>query len=529
MKPTRAMLLTLLALAGLWAVWLSGCDGETEEIYTDGDASDGDQIDGDEADGDEADGDEADGDQSDGDETDGDETDGDDVHTEISGTVRVSEELATYNRQVKIYRRNPFENENAEPMQVLDIAGGAGTTDVAYKFDDVPTATYYLMLYIDIGNNEDDIDDVASVYPDRVVVVQENPVHMGIDLYAGRQNPDWGSVGGTMYVAEQFQDRQIVVVAAQQKPGGDVEFWPSSVDFTYPPPESREGEQARAFNLRNLPDGNYYVIAFINMGEDQAPPAQFSPYSPYEILFSDESKRNYAGETFYVGVADPNLGSVSGTITLSGRVPEGLLGVYLYAIEDKITPVSWVFVKKNDEETVYDYVVPNLKAQEQFWVAGFFQPSEFRLSVDFWPEPLTIDFDQPDTKDWTDIDFNIAITEFSGTLAVVTTEANWSLARIFLVNEEGAIGGGADLLLPAPDGGQRTADFVIYPAKGGEWTMTLAIDQNGDNLIDANDPWCPDPAGAVLIDGAQLYVDAPAPLVVSPDVEGACAPPEAGK
>ncbi len=484
-----------LSMALLMAA--SACSGGSDEGLTDGDQS---PEDGDEdtanPDGD-TDGDAPDGD-SDGD-VDGD-ADGDTdepVGTgTISGTVHTADDLLTFNRVVALYDSNPFVTFDAQPVETFDITGAAGTEEVDYTFQDVSAGQYYLILYVDVNNNDDSSDDVAAVYPDKVSVVPDDPaLSAGIDIYIGIQSQDRGQIAGSLYLPEAFRDKEVVVVAAEVKASGEMEPWPSAVHFT-----ETVATDPRPFALQNLTEGKYHVLVFVTVTDGDAPESFISPYGPYEIK---AGSMTHDGEVFYVDQADPNLGSVTGTITLAGAAPVGTLGVYLYDFENTIEPVSWAFVEMTENVTEYQYTVSNLVEQDDFWIAGFYQMDEDHISLDFWAETLDITSEK---KDWTDIDFSIAVTELSGTISIASEATADTFARMFLWSgpAENRFGGGVDVLLPPSAAGLRAVDYAIYPAHDGTWIPVLAIDTDGNGVDPYTDNWCYNETNTITIDGSQL-------------------------
>lgn len=430
----------------------------------------------------------------------------------ISGVVNVSEYLKDFDRAVQLYAVNPFTEYGATPAETFDIEGESGETDTAYSFVNLASGQYYIMLAVDVNNNDDNSDDVVSVYPDKVSLVITDPVLKDladVDVYAGVQNESWGSVSGTLYIAEDYRNKRIIVVAAQELPEGGIDFWPSSADFT----EMDTGGETRPFALMNLTDGSYYVIAFADMGAGSDPQLVpfISPYGPYEVVTSSADRKNYTGEVFYLGMDDPTIGSISGAITFPVAIPEdkkGLMGVYLLAYEDNVEVRSMTFVEWEEGETVYDYKVPNLVEQSDFWVAGFYKMDDDHLSLDFWSDPLHINLSVPEEKDWTGIDFEMAITELSGTVTLTGAPADYTNGNIFLTAYDGSgeIGGWVLVELPGePTERSQQIPYTIYPAIGGSWTLTLAITGEGDSY--PGDKWCY-LTSELVVDGTQFTMDA---------------------
>ena len=601
--------LVLATVALLLLGLAAGCedssdDTDGDQVKTDGDKSDGDiQPDGDSGpDGDQIDGDaevtDGDTESPDGDveATDGDtespDGDGEVCTTKgtISGLVITTKELAAFDRTVKVYSTNPFKDKNAvaiyekklagqtatkkfritedgdldapaeqesaaeqevvaeveaeveaeaevvveQEIETLDgdapteaenetvVTDGDTTPDLpvseAYEFKNLNQGQYYVMLFVNINNDTDTDNDEVSVFPDPVAIVPCDPISQdrtNIDLYGGVQNPEWGSIEGELHVAEAFRDKRIVVVAAQQKPSG-LEFWPSSADFL----AGNAGSETRHFNLRNINQGDFWVAAIVDIPKEELEQGDqliyISPYSPYSISIADgfTPPTIVTNAVFYVGMADPALGSVRGTITLPAAVADGAMGVYLFDYNNILQPRSWTYVKKTDTDTSFEYVVGNLTEvpsgeEGRFWVAGFFKIDNEHLTTQLWPTALEIKLSEAGKKDYADVNFNLAITELKGTVSLVSATAgdlaNLKKARLFLAKSDGSnkLGGGVDVTLGDIVSDARSADYTIWPAQGGDWWTILAIDSNNDNKIDGNDLWCYDSTDVFTLDGTQ--------------------------
>jgi len=108
----------------------------------------------------------------------------------------------------------------------------------------------------------------------------------------------------------------VVTVALAKKADGTFEPWPTAADFT----PAQQGSETRAFELDNLGTAKYRVMAFAQFLKNGPYVGYPSPYGPYNV---SATQMDYSGEVFYIGVADPAWGSVSGTIKIPGTVSGG--------------------------------------------------------------------------------------------------------------------------------------------------------------------------------------------------------------
>jgi len=257
----------------------------------------------------------------------------------------------------------------------------------------------------------------------------------GIDIFIGIVNSDKGTISGNLHLSNAYQDKSIVVVANRitEEEGKEViEMWPSAVVFT----SAQAGSETRAFQLTNLPDGNYRIYSFTSIGEDYPLLGMASPYGPY-VIDSGSKAKDYSGEVFYMGLKDDNWGSVSGKIVLPTSIAEGALAIYISSgVEVEGTqpgeeyvqwsPESIVFVKQNSLGTETTYTVGNLKDDTQVTVAAILYLNPEKSSIgaypEWWsPQALKVAFSPQagdEQKHWSNININVSITEMSGTLSI---------------------------------------------------------------------------------------------------------------
>ncbi len=533
-------------------------DSDTDDVI-DGDTSDGDSplpdgdsTDGDTTDGDTTDGDTTDGDIADGDHTDGDMTDGDENPSQlgsISGTVFASNDYAGVRRIVFLYDENPYSDFSITPLKQIELAGSGNTAEL-YSFTELIGGQYYVMMRVDVGDDDDASNDVGAVYPDIVSIVPIDPQFRDIesvDLYIGLDNPEKGSISGTLMLSSAYQEKRVYLMAVEFK-GVDesgnniIDAWPSSVQFLNPAPD----QMARSFSLTNLNGGNFFLMAIVDYGESLPLLGYYSPYGPYQISLDErEGQQSYTDEMFYIGVKDPNWGSISGIIELPAALPGKQVGVSLCSAQT-VTPenpeeepvefcqAETILLVKNDGSTQLPYTLGNLQDGERYIVAALSVLDETHLTGAYYPkwysaQYLEIGFDaqqQSDTvkRDWTGIDFQMPITEVSGTLTVTHStfdsatpiwarvmfvEMEWDITWVpfSMETEITDVGGWADAVFSGSRANFSTT-FTGFPIAGGNWNLAAFIGTSD------TDPslgyWCYPLGGSgsenspVAVDGSQL-------------------------
>lgn len=470
--------------------------------------SDGDQVDGDwiPPDGDDPDGDQVDGDgtQPDGDEPDGDEADGDepDMQGRISGRVFSTVQMAEWNAAIQLYDENPFENLIALPVDWKELPGGVDELEREYQFTGIESGRYYLRVLVDVGNNEDLLDDVFAVYAEVVTLIAEEEdlrVKTGINIYIDGGDPDLGSISGNLFLSAAYQDYRKMVLFSEKKVG-EADFWPACLTFVEP----QAGQGQVAYSCGSLPESAYFMKVYVLVA-NELPLVHPSPREAVAVDPSQAELKDITGQDFYLGLADTDFGSIQGSIRLPAPTA-GEMGIYVFAnIDDGAAtePQSLVMVKNDGTLTSIPYTVGNLVTQDEIWVAGFLRIDEEHITFAYH-EPgetaLSIDIDDPGKKNLYSKNLDLAITEMTGTLTV-TYNQEPALARLVLVElDEGLIdlvpeivayGGGVDVELSSGGRGSVSGDYVMFPVVGGnKWATFVYLDTDGTEGITPDDIIC---------------------------------------
>lgn len=427
-------------------------------------------------------------------ESDGDTVvDGDTSETEftgsISGKVTTSQAMAGFDAQVQIFNKNPMVEWGVAAYKNFDIEGDENTVEEEYSFEDLPAGVYYVWVYIDVNNNDDETDDVFAVYPQYVKIDPANENYRDrsdVNMFVDTSNDDLGSISGTLHLAPAYQTKRILVVTTEYETTNP-EFWPNSVTFTEP-----AASETRTYNNTNLTNGTYYTMLYVYPSADNPVPLAYrSPYDSLKIDVEDNTKKDYTDQHFYMGIADPNFGSISGNLILPTAI-DGEIGVYLFASnqsEEVKTSAeensqTLLLLSNDGTSTSFPYTVGNLKSQDEVWVGGYINLDEDHIGMGYYlPEdlenPLSIDLDG--TKDLTGIDFEVAITEMSGTLSVTHDKAP-VMVKLALVDIEldipnvtvNSIGGVATVTIEDPTA-PIVEDYTMFPTYGGEYTIMAVI------------------------------------------------------
>ena len=447
----------------------------------------------------------------------------------ISGMVYTTDALSFWNRQILVYDRSPFTGVQTDPIATYSLDEASGQSEVPYQITDLPSAPqYYLMLHIDKNDNgEIEIaQDVFGVYPDPVVVVADDPQlreRTGIDLYVGIQKPEWGGITGDLHLSPAYKDKTLILWAGQRKPNPNdpdaVETWPSSIHYT------EAGEVERSFKLQNLTSGDYVVVA-LAIGDESEPWLVYeSPYSPYAINI-ETGPKTVADEVFYIGVADPARGSISGDITLPKSMEGGTLTLWVISGEEvqpadpaeeptvQYEPETTLLVQKDNTNVSFPYTIGNLKDQCEVLLLAVFEDAEHQFSSFYsaalwpWPKNISIDFATDATKHHQGLDIDIPITKMTGTLTInhpdfqapdPTPVWAWAfLADVEFDNEAApteilgasAYGGFAEVNF---EGTAAGAAYTMFPVKGGAWNYLVVVGTDPEDPI--NGRWCAPTAG----------------------------------
>lgn len=468
--------------------------------------SDGDQVDGDwiPPDGDEPDGDQVDGDgiPSDGDEPDGDvDEDDPDIAGEISGSVFIGADMAEYDAAIQLYDENPFVNLAALPVDWKELPGGVDALERVYAFTGVESGRYYIRVLVNVGNNDDLLDDVFAVHHEVLTLIVEDEalrVKTGVDIYVAGSDPDLASISGKLHLSAVYQDYRKLVLFSEKKVGA-ADFWPGSITFVEP----QAGVGQVDYKCGSLSAGDYFITVYVLVA-DEVPLVYPSPRATVAVDPDQIGLKDITGQDFYLGLADADFGSIQGTIRLPAPTA-GEMGIYVFANIDEgvqTEPQALVMVKNDGTLSNIPYTVGNLVTQEEIWVAGFLRIDEEHITFayhDPGETALAIDLDNPAKKNLYSKNLDLAITEMTGTLTVsYSTEP--ALARLVLVElDEGLIdlvpeivayGGGVDVELSSSRG-SVSGDYVMFPVAGGnKWATFVYLDTDGTEGITPDDVIC---------------------------------------
>lgn len=184
-----------------------------------------------------------------------------------------------------------------------------------------------------------------------------------------------GIIRGTVHLSDALKSFPLVVVVFSDNPfvSKDAKIVGSAA--------FEAGQNTHAYEIKGLEDGNYYVTVSINAGDAQSGEDNIGAAYPEKVTLvnSDPALRVREGIDIYADVADPQLGSIAGTLHLSPAYQDKQVIVLAVRVKDNQAVEMWPYgsdyTSPSSSET-RSFLVPNLKLGEKYYLAAFVRPSE---------------------------------------------------------------------------------------------------------------------------------------------------------
>ena len=184
------------------------------------------------------------------------------------------------------------------------------------------------------------------------------------------ETEDTGIIRGTVHVSDALKSFPLVVVIFSDNPFMSKNARAvGSASFT-------GGKSEYPYEIKGLADGNFYVTVSINAGNvDSGDDNIGAAYrEKVTLVTSDAALRVREGIDIFADVADPQLGSISGTLHLSPAYQDKQVIVLAVRIKDNQAVEMWPYSSDYTAATgaeTRSFSVPNLKADERYYLAAF--------------------------------------------------------------------------------------------------------------------------------------------------------------
>lgn len=427
----------------------------------------------------------------------------------ISGAVYLDVGMDQVLITIALFDRNPLgDDEDIDPFSELEFGPNPGVFAYSFGFADLEAGTYYLAGAHTLEAEEDPWPHSVSPYADPIEIDPADPAlrdFTGADIHIGTANPDLGSIAGAIHLGEDEDQYGVILMASRNQPFVEDNFWPSSM--VYLPPGDRANP--RAFRLNNLPDGDFHLVALLEVGgaDDMRP--YLWPLSPVTILTSDPERKDISGIEFYIGLDDPSLGSVSGELHLSAPVGNADVSLILFdrEPEENVPPVVAYEIDYSPGQTTLPFHAGNLADMPIMYLGGLLGLEDGRETFGI-SGPFEINLSVPEQTHLEGIVIDIATVTLTGTFTLANGPTDFTLASMIFMEfvvDDYEYRGGSEFQLEAETGeGIRSGAFEIFPILNGNLDAFVLLDTDNNGIDHESDISCV--LGSVIIDGATATV-----------------------
>ncbi len=397
----------------------------------------------------------------------------------ISGRLIVPDSLVSgqpvLNGVVALYAQDPSVTPTPSPIQVVNVSPKPPANG-QYVFQGLAAGTYWIAGALGLGP--------ATGNPSAFGTAVRNPITLDpasstssradfVDVYIGECDPSGTGIDGVVEVAPQLQADSVMVV------GLDAPISAGSSASNAVGYAGAIGDGAeRPFGMCGVPAAPLYVLAEAAATGSQSPAAiseyPGNPVDPTHVVHAK----------IYLGEQDPTLGSIGGTVKLSGPLTGGTVSVLASTTAWIPTPnVVAAADATMTDATDYAYALQNL------------QPGTYYLLVQaktadgisaYFPGPtaVTVTGTQAATSDLT-----ASVGRIDGTVGIsnVPSGAGKTLVLASPVGETTPKATDT-ITLGAPDpSGVESGTFTLFGLPDGTYTVAAVVDvlNNGNFAQDA--------------------------------------------
>jgi|GEM_PF-5716471 len=370
------------------------------------------------------------------------------------------------------------------PNYVMDVAAGAYNSESGsrpYECINLESDRYWVQAYF--ADTETPVRDAADNPLDINLDDPQSMSYENIDLYLNAVNPEMGSIDGTLLLDASLTGQPQEVRLYRAADFGEDQFVMAAVLGVI------EGNQ-RSFSFSNLDSGEYWVRAQVttDLGMLYGP----ADVAPITIDITDPGQRVISGVNCYVGVSQPDRGSVAGTISYHFAYTDMQPGVELYDTAPGIDdPQQIVPVFDASAETLSGtFFAGNLEEGDWYLVGAMNTGNEWYRS-EYLANPVTISV--AGTKDHTGLDLYVEPPlEWGSMRGQITLNPTFESLPVYvqIYVDPYTEGDAAVMAVQAeagvPDDGIMTWRMDHIPP--GAYVVRGRVDIGSDN-DEANDAW----------------------------------------
>ena len=413
----------------------------------------------------------------------------------IGGDLHVSQTVVDDGLRVGVmlFDESPFADPGPSPIAATELTQFPNLK-ASFSFDNIPQGAYWLVA-VAAEANAPDFEN-----PIKLAMHEDSPFNFvpdaqgfdAMDLYLDVQSPNLGSISGTVYTqaeAATNSDYRVYCAATDEEP--TMEGMPPITAITIIESLAVDGNTASsAFVLPNLAADDYWVLCVVENHTTGSILAV--DYDGPHTLTQGGPGSHIEGLEYFLGIGDPNLGTIAGTVETRYPATAGfsiVVGLYDQPPGQGVNPVGYKYFVTDGQTTQFPYLLDNLQSDD-YWVGTVLLAGMNRLVtfVQYENSPISLDVDNAAAKDFEGIDMYLNNGVLSGTLDVLPPfQMPGSVAWLSLTPPVVA----NTLLVQVPltnstsTAGHMEGSFTLgglYPAT---WVAAVMFDSNDNGVLDA--------------------------------------------
>jgi uncharacterized protein (DUF2141 family) len=380
--------------------------------------------------------------------------------------------------------------------------GLGAQTPLAYAFGNLSKGKYRVVALANVGADEDQNNDVFAWALDEADVdgAVKDKATAKVDVFLGMSDPRRTSVRGVLHVAPEYKDLAMVVAAIRGRANSAGEVVAAVT------PDAPGSDGTRAFGLHNLEDGDYTIFAVADVGSDSDSRNNDFAFSSKNLVLVERLRgEEVNGVDLWLGVGDPDMGAIAGTISLTAALPGAELRVIGFREDPGVVGDPGVVALRRvtpGSAAGMPYRLDTLP-KGTYYIAAVIEDAEgasnFRWHFTGTHDPAAIDPVGQDVADpiqvdpagvegakEVTVDFALGVGRVGGDITVTN-----SLERVksfaVLATQGTELMGSTIVDLPAADAADlnaaRTVSYQVFGLEDGAYDIVCVPDCSGDGAF----------------------------------------------
>jgi hypothetical protein len=396
----------------------------------------------------------------------------------IAGTVHVAERL----RNESLYV-SAFVQGSQGPIEAKKVVlGMTQAAEAPFVIEALGSGSFYVIAGVDVGADGSAANDIMAASPagpfELDPAVEGKKQATGAEIWLGLADPERGSIEGNIMLGEQYRTLRPYLFVFDRQPAEGVE----PVAVTLAEPANAEGRTSYIATVDNT--AGYHVYAALDPAGDGLGTDDdiwtAHPTNPVAVMVEDPEKRHATGIDFWIGMQNPELAHLSGTLALSAPLPTGTAFVALLdaPVGQHRRIVGYQPVDISAGGTTFAYEMLNVPFGTWYPVAVV-ENAAGKQALGVRQAAVVLSTTAPSAGA---VDFTVGVGLVKGRITVIDETAAYGEVLVLLVpagTSRAVAGEWFPLGLPDSTG-RRTGNYELFGAPEGTFDMYAILDKNND-------------------------------------------------